>query len=82
MEWKGVMTLIGIGGQVKCEPLRHSFSLSLPLQLSLTPSPSVFSLSTDRNVMECRILPSHRITHLSVSQESNGDIYCHLSELP
>lgn len=35
MEWKGVMTLIGIGGQVKCEPLRHSLSPCLPLSLSL-----------------------------------------------
>lgn len=80
MEWKGVMTLIGIGGQVKCEPLRHSLSPSL--QLSLCLSLSVFSFSTNQNVMECQILPSCKITHLSVSQESNRDIYCHLSELP
>lgn len=46
MEWKGVMTLIAIGEQVKCEPLRHSLSPSLSVSLSpllsLSLSPFVF----------------------------------------
>lgn len=69
MEWKGVMTLIAIGEQVKCEPLRHSLSPSLSVSLSpllsLSLSPFVFFSSTNRDVIECQILP--KITHLSES---------------